>query len=100
MLAQFFLDPGISFLQSLAEENFRFPAQSLAQATVVAIASANALRPGEVVALADFLAGSFSDQIHQLIDGDQFVGSEVEGIVVARRHHPDHAFHAIVDVHE
>src|SRR5277367_1785285 len=100
VFAKFLLDPGIGFLESLAQEDFWFPTQRAEQAAVVAVASANALRAGEVVALADFLAGSLRNQIHQLIDGDQFVGAEVEGVVVIRRHHADHAFDAIVHVHE
>jgi hypothetical protein len=52
------------------------------------------------VPLNDTFTGDFGHQIHQLIDTDQFVRSQVERLRIIGAHNPVDSFNAVVDVHE
>jgi hypothetical protein len=52
------------------------------------------------VPLKDAFTGDFGHQIHQLIDTDQLVRSQVERLRIIGAHNPVDSFNAVVDVHE
>src|SRR5215204_6304083 len=67
---------------------------------VVAVASPYPLRLGGVVALGDTFPGDLCYRIDQLIDGDQLVGSQVEGMRVIGSHDAINTFYAVIHVHK
>src|SRR5690242_10820314 len=100
LFTQFAGDPRVSDRQPFAQQNLWFPAKNLAKPAIVAVAAAYTLRTAQVVTLGQFLAGNIRDDIHQLIDGHQFVCTEVERVAIIGSHDADQAFHAVVNVHE
>src|SRR5580693_166277 len=78
----------------------RFPAQHFPSTGVVAVASPDSLRTAEVVSLVDTLARGACDHLHQLVNGDQFIGTQVQGLAVVGSHDPDQSFDTVIHVHE
>src|ERR1700732_1895213 len=84
----------------MMERDRRFPAQHFPRTGVVAIASPDSLRTAEVVSLVDALARGACDHLHQLVNGDQFIGTQVQGLAVVRSHNPDESLDKVIHVQE
>src|SRR5712691_9713564 len=97
-LDELLADPVVRPPEAFLEADDRLPAQDLAQARVVAVASSHALRLGQVVLLLDVLAGDLGHDVDQLVDRDHTVLTEVERLAKVRPHQPGDALHAVVDV--
>src|SRR5450631_311582 len=103
-LAHFFLlhftfNPLVGDGQALFQRHIGLPAQDLAQKSVVAVASANALWLGDVVLLGQFFAGDAADHVDQVIDAYHLIGAQVEGFAMIGSHQADQTFDAIVHEH-
>src|SRR5271165_4175144 len=99
-LFQFLLDPLIGNPQTVAQLPLRLPSEHVPQARVVAIATAYALRPSEVVAFDQLLARNFTDHIRHLIDGHQFFGPKIQRFAIAAGHQPQQSINAVRNKHE
>src|SRR5215469_6266385 len=99
-LPQLFFNPDVGDPQAFFQPDRRLPCQHAAEQGIVAVAAAHALRLVEVVLLAQLLACDLGNDVDELIDGYQFVGSEVQGFGVVAGHQPDQAFDAVVNEHE
>src|SRR4029453_11623411 len=95
---QLALDPLVSARETSLQAHPRLPAQHLAQPGVVRVASADALRLGQVVALVNRLAGDIGDDVHQLVDGYQTVGAEVQRSPMVAAHQAIDPLDAVGDV--
>ncbi len=93
-------DPAIGALQPDFKRDLGLPAQNVAQACVIAVATAYALGLARVVAFADALAGDGGDEVYQLVDGHQAVAAQIERMRVIGEHKTVDALHAIIDVEE
>src|SRR5687767_13889542 len=95
---QFAGDPVIGRGQSLFERNRGLPLQNFTQTSVVAVASSDALRFGEIVALADLLPGDLRNHVDQLVDRDHPVLAQVDRLAMIAAHQPVDTFDTVVDV--
>ena len=50
--------------------------------------------------LDQLLACYAANDIHQLINRDKPVGTEIQGLLVIRFHQPQQAFHTVINVHK
>src|SRR3981081_2773209 len=79
-------DPLVGHNKALAQGNRGLPTQHSASTAVLTVASAHALRSRKVVTDFDFLSGSISNHLHQLVDRDQFRCSKIQRLVVVGSH--------------
>src|SRR6266487_6913036 len=85
---QFFRYPFIGPGQTIFERYLRLPFQDFAQTSVVAIAAADTLRLGSVIALADAFAGDVRDDVHQFVDRDHPVLPQIDRLAIIALHQP------------
>src|SRR5271170_6620833 len=83
--ANLLLDPLIGTGETVFERNLRFPPEHLAQAAVVGIAAAHALRTVDEIHL-DTHARNVGDHLRELTDGNEAILSEIERRSVAGAH--------------
>ncbi len=96
----FIFDPGVGLGEAVAELDGGFPVELFADQGVVAVAAVDAFGRVEIVVALELDAGDLFNDVDELVDGDEFVGAEVEGFAdVALGDHLS-AFGAVVDVHE
>src|SRR5713226_1172839 len=94
------VDPAVSLLHALAEPNGRFPAERVPHPVVVGVASVDSLWGAEVVAALEMNTGDLFDDVHELVDGHQFAGPEIDWFQDVALRDGERALHAVVDVHE
>src|SRR5688572_25094437 len=92
-------DPLIRARDAFFEGNLRLPAEHFAQAIVVRIASAHALRAGDVT-LVYFETRRVLDEVGESVDANEAILAEVERLPAVRRHQTHQPFDAVVDVAE
>src|SRR6201992_1958955 len=93
-------NPVVGWSDSFAQHDPRLPLQHRAQPRIVTVATAYALRFGEVVRQRDLLPGCFDYDFGELVDTDQFVGAEIERLFVIGPHDAMNALDAVIDIHE
>ena len=99
-LGHLVMDPCVHFLHAVTEPGGRFPAQNLSDFGVVAAAAPDAHgRPGFVDS-PNTDTGDLLDDLHQLVDGNQFGASDVYRVCHAAFEEFLRSFEAVVDVSE
>src|SRR5271165_486370 len=83
---QLFLDPVVRDLQAVCQPSLGLPAQHNSQPGVVAVPSAYPLWLVQRVDLAQPFACDFAYHVHQPIDTDQFLGTQVERSMIVACH--------------
>src|SRR6266487_3050468 len=94
------VNPTVGFFQAVPQPDAWRPAQTLFDERVVAVATVHALGRFQVIIALQLHAGDPLDEIHQLIDGDQFVAAQVERFDNLALEDGLRSFQAVVDVHE
>src|SRR6266536_6631537 len=94
------VDPSVRLVQTLPQSDPGLPAEHPADAGVVGVATAHALRSSAVAQREVGLAGDLDDRLRQLVDGDQLACPDVERLPVVRPHQAVDALDAVVDVAE
>lgn len=84
--------------KTLPERCRGLPVQHLSLQVVIAVAAADALGPGEIVALHELLRRNLHDRINELVDGDHVVAPEVDGPCISGVHDAEKAIHAVINV--
>src|ERR1700738_5089223 len=97
-LFQLSFDPSIGLCQSVFQRDLRLPLEDFTQTRVVAIAAAHALGLGDVIAFADPLAGDLRHDVHQFVDRNHAVLSEIDRLAMIALHQPVDTFDAVIDV--
>src|SRR5215467_7638345 len=93
-------DPAVSLLHAVPQTNRGSPAELLLDQRVLAAASADSLRGGEVVPAFELPARDVFDDVDQLVDRDQFVTPDVDRFDDIAGDQLPRAINAVVDVHE
>jgi len=93
-------DPGVGFGEAFAKLDRRCPVEFLLDEGVVAVAAVDALGSAEVVVALELDARDVFGYVDKLVDGDELVGAEVEGLVDLAFCDHLRALGAVVDVHE
>src|SRR6185295_6100162 len=79
-------NPRVGRLQARREIDARLPFEHTANARVVGVSAAHALRGGGHVAALQFHTRDRFDEIDETIDADELAAAEVERRVIRRRH--------------
>jgi hypothetical protein len=95
-----FLDPGVGPGEAVAELDRRCPVEFLLDESVVAVAAVDALGSVELVVALELDARDLFRDVDELVDGDEFVGAEVEGLVDVALCDHLRSLGAVIDVHE
>ena len=98
-LLHLLLDPAVGLADAFLERDPRLLTEHSAQPRVVGVASAHALRAGDVP-LAQRDAGDLADDVGELVDRDQPILSEIQRLAVVGRHQPLDPFEAVADIAE
>src|ERR1039457_4095370 len=96
------LDPRVGGGQALVQGRFWLPLEHFLDEGVVAVAAGDATGRVQVVMPFEFHARNLLHLGQQLVDGDEFAGTEVDrrGNQLVAVHDHVNAFHAVVNVHE
>ena len=94
------VDPAIGFFHADAELGVGLPVHELFDEGVVAVAAVDALGGLEIVGAFELDAGDVFDDVDELVDGDQFVAAEVDGLDDVAPEEVLGSLEAIGDVHE
>src|SRR5206468_3073554 len=90
-------DPGVGASQPLLQRYLRLPAQHLPETGIIGVAPPHPLRTFDGL-FGDAEAGNLGDHIRQLVDGDQAILAQIEGLVIVRLHQFAEAGHTVVDI--
>src|SRR5437879_13444659 len=71
-------DPGVGQGEAFSQTDGRRPVEFFLNERVVAVAAVDAFGGAEIVAALEFDAGDLFDDVDELVDGDEFVGAELE----------------------
>src|SRR5712692_4912390 len=94
------VNPAVGFLQAVAQTDAGFPAQILLNERVVAVTAVHALGRVQVVGPLQLDTGDRLHDVHQPVDGDQFVAAQIDRLEDFAVQYGLRAFQTIIDVHE
>src|SRR5439155_8515684 len=80
------VDPSVRLLHTVAKLYRRCPTELLSNECVVAAAAAHSLGRRQVVPSRETDAGDFFDDVDQLVDGDELVTADVDGLADVAPH--------------
>src|ERR1700742_2743577 len=93
-------NPGVGFFHAFAKLDGGLPVELFENFSVVAVAAVDAFGRAEIVGALEPDAGDLFNDVHELVDGDEFAGAEVEGLADVAFGDPPGAVGTIVDIHE
>ena len=93
-------DPAIGFLEAVAKPDGRFPAETIEDQGVVAVAAVYTFRSAPVVGAREPDAGNLFHKVDEAVDADKLTGPEIDRLVDVAVHNHLRTFDTVVNEHE
>src|ERR1700722_10620189 len=100
LFGHFAEDPFIGFLETVAETDRWSPSEIFLYEGIVTVTAVDALGGFQVVTALELDAGDALDDVHQLVDGNEFAAAEVDGFKNVAGQDGLSAFQTIINIHE